>query len=148
TQHEERIIAPLLPQRGSLSLPTVPPTLAVLHDLENAGKAALGRGHPALSCRTFRIETISAPRRSARIDPDGIRTRVSNVKGWCPRPLDDGAMPNVNGMRILRGTAGKRQALTAGPGRRAARRHKPTATRGSASPRRGTSPAPRPRRPP
>src|SRR5215472_3134034 len=22
--------------------------------------------------------------------PNGIRTRVTNVKGWCPRPLDDG----------------------------------------------------------
>jgi hypothetical protein len=24
-------------------------------------------------------------------DPTGIRTPVSTVKGWCPRPLDDGA---------------------------------------------------------
>lgn len=22
--------------------------------------------------------------------PYGIRTRVTNVKGWCPRPLDEG----------------------------------------------------------
>ncbi len=22
--------------------------------------------------------------------PAGYRTRVTNVKGWCPRPLDDG----------------------------------------------------------
>ena len=26
-----------------------------------------------------------------RNDPDGIRTRVTGVKGQCPRPLDDGA---------------------------------------------------------
>ncbi len=25
-------------------------------------------------------------------DPDGSRTRVTAVKGRCPRPLDDGAM--------------------------------------------------------
>ena len=23
-------------------------------------------------------------------DPNGIRTRVPTLKGWCPRPLDDG----------------------------------------------------------
>ncbi len=25
-------------------------------------------------------------------DPSGTRTRVSTLKGWCPRPLDDGAV--------------------------------------------------------
>ena len=25
-------------------------------------------------------------------DPNGTRTRVSTLKGWCPRPLDDGAV--------------------------------------------------------
>ena len=24
--------------------------------------------------------------------PNGVRTRVSTLRGWCPRPLDDGAM--------------------------------------------------------
>ncbi len=24
--------------------------------------------------------------------PNGIRTRVSTLRGWCPRPLDDGAV--------------------------------------------------------
>lgn len=24
-------------------------------------------------------------------DPNGIRTRISTVKGWRPKPLDDGA---------------------------------------------------------
>ena len=23
--------------------------------------------------------------------PNGVRTRVSTLRGWCPRPLDDGA---------------------------------------------------------
>lgn len=23
-------------------------------------------------------------------DPNGIRTRVTTLKGWCPRPLDEG----------------------------------------------------------
>src|SRR5262245_38349512 len=30
-------------------------------------------------------------------DPDGIRTRVASVKGWCPGPLDDGAVPARHG---------------------------------------------------
>ncbi len=25
--------------------------------------------------------------------PNGTRTRVSTLRGWCPRPLDDGAVP-------------------------------------------------------
>ena len=24
--------------------------------------------------------------------PNGIRTRAATLKGWCPRPLDDGGM--------------------------------------------------------
>ena len=24
--------------------------------------------------------------------PNGIRTRVATLRGWCPRPLDDGAL--------------------------------------------------------
>ena len=29
--------------------------------------------------------------RKLRRSPNGIRTRVSTLRGWCPRPLDDGA---------------------------------------------------------
>ena len=29
-------------------------------------------------------------------DPDGTRTRVTGVKGRCPRPLDDGAKPTAH----------------------------------------------------
>jgi hypothetical protein len=32
-------------------------------------------------------------RKEGKCDPDGIRTRVASVKGWCPGPLDDGATP-------------------------------------------------------
>src|SRR4051812_43840957 len=27
--------------------------------------------------------------------PNGVRTRVSTLRGWCPRPLDDGAKPEI-----------------------------------------------------
>jgi hypothetical protein len=29
--------------------------------------------------------------------PNGTRTRVSTLRGWCPRPLDDGAVPGDRG---------------------------------------------------
>ena len=32
-------------------------------------------------------------------DPDGTRTRVTGVKGRCPRPLDDGAETARDGCR-------------------------------------------------
>ena len=31
--------------------------------------------------------------------PNGIRTRVSTLRGWCPRPLDDGAMRDAGRSR-------------------------------------------------
>ena len=27
--------------------------------------------------------------------PNGIRTRAATLKGWCPRPLDDGGRNNL-----------------------------------------------------
>jgi hypothetical protein len=27
--------------------------------------------------------------------PNGIRTRAATLKGWCPRPLDDGGMDEL-----------------------------------------------------
>ena len=33
--------------------------------------------------------------------PNGIRTRVSTLRGWCPRPLDDGAIHRGRSRRIL-----------------------------------------------
>ena len=36
--------------------------------------------------------------------PNGIRTRAATLKGWCPRPLDDGGL-NCNVQQELRGRA-------------------------------------------
>ena len=38
----------------------------------------------------LRTGDLGALRSNANCDPDGIRTRVTCVKGGCPRPLDDG----------------------------------------------------------
>jgi hypothetical protein len=43
--------------------------------------------------------------------PYGIRTRVPNVKGWCPRPLDEGSEP-LGGGRRYRGVPRRHQALS------------------------------------
>ena len=43
-------------------------------------------------------------------DPDGIRTRVAAVKGLCPGPLDDGAIPVPQEQRNLRAAVRARQA--------------------------------------
>jgi hypothetical protein len=44
-------------------------------------------------------------------DPNGIRTRVTTLKGWCPRPLDDGVVGHSGNGRAAqkqgnRGTSG------------------------------------------
>ena|SRR5664280_816561 len=31
--------------------------------------------------------------------PNGIRTRAATLKGWCPRPLDDGGLHYVHSSR-------------------------------------------------
>src|SRR6202166_1477711 len=41
------------------------------------------RGKTRTRARVRRARTASSP--------NGIRTRVSTLRGWCPRPLDDGA---------------------------------------------------------
>ncbi len=33
--------------------------------------------------------------------PNGIRTRAATLKGWCPRPLDDGGMDELSVGRAL-----------------------------------------------
>jgi len=32
---------------------------------------------------------------SCASSPNGVRTRVSTLRGWCPSPLDDGAKPEA-----------------------------------------------------
>src|SRR5207249_939427 len=44
------------------------------------GKGALTPPHPR----------IGRPRRLRARGPNGVRTRVSTLRGWCPGPLDDG----------------------------------------------------------
>ena len=38
--------------------------------------------------------------------PNGIRTRVTNVKGWCPRPLDDGDVLTRGARKLTRANCG------------------------------------------
>ena len=42
------------------------------------------------------IGTIQSPRRIEILkkisDPNGIRTPVAGMRGWCPMPLDDGTI--------------------------------------------------------
>ena len=48
-------------------------------------------GHPSRS-DTERAERETGTSVNDGV-PNGIRTRVTNVRGWSPRPLDDGDMP-------------------------------------------------------
>ena len=48
--------------------------------------------------RHFRVGTRSLKRALAMQSlstPNGIRTRAATLKGWCPRPLDDGGRNNL-----------------------------------------------------
>ena len=59
-----------------------------------------------LTIRRLRVSTLSPPSASGDnsslrcqvpfdllfCSPNGIRTRVATLRGWCPRPLDDGAV--------------------------------------------------------
>ena len=67
--------------------------------LEPATSAVTGRRANQLRYRALKIENISGSyvtlkplyrMNSALRAPNGIRTRVTAVKGRCPRPLDDG----------------------------------------------------------
>jgi hypothetical protein len=42
-----------------------------------------------MSCREIIAEKLSASPMNSQCDPNGIRTRVTAVKGRCPGPLDD-----------------------------------------------------------
>src|SRR5690606_18591300 len=45
--------------------------------------------------------------------PTGIRTPVSTVKGWCPRPLDDGGEEPLSVLSSRAGIGGARRDRTA-----------------------------------
>ena len=73
--------------------------LATRTGLEPATSAVTGRRANQLRYRALKIENISGSYvtlkplhriNSALRAPNGIRTRVTAVKGRCPRPLDDG----------------------------------------------------------
>ena len=38
--------------------------------------------------------------------PNGIRTRAATLKGWCPRPLDDGGLYCLHSVRCVVGLPG------------------------------------------
>jgi hypothetical protein len=46
-------------------------------------------------------------------DPNGTRTRVTGVKGRCPRPLDDGASAQRQQSGLRRFSADRRRLLDA-----------------------------------
>src|SRR4051812_25152847 len=46
--------------------------------------------------------------------PNGIRTRVATLKGWCPRPLDDGGGRGEATVRLMRRMAGFALAAAGG----------------------------------
>ena len=61
--------------------------------LSHSGGAAVPTGlEPATSGLTGRRELQTSPRDQwlFMCTPNGIRTRAATLKGWCPRPLDDG----------------------------------------------------------
>jgi hypothetical protein len=61
--------------------------------LSHSGGAAVPTGlEPATSGLTGRRELQTSPRDLVVVmcTPNGIRTRAATLKGWCPRPLDDG----------------------------------------------------------
>src|SRR5262249_14940018 len=51
-------------------------------------RSVMASGSTAPGTLSVRIPTRQATARAGV--PNGIRTRVTNVKRWCPRPLDDG----------------------------------------------------------
>ncbi len=59
-------------------------------DLELAiPKPRKGSFFPSILGPRRRIESAKSKGRTS--SPNGIRTRAATLRGWCPRPLDDGA---------------------------------------------------------
>ena len=62
---------------------------------------------PSRICRTIAVRLVATAEHPCQaLDfigvPNGIRTRVTNVKGWCPRPLDDGDEEGSAGRPLFR----------------------------------------------
>ena len=76
-----------IPQKShSSSLDDEWPPAAVPTGLEPATSGLTGRRELQTSPRDQICTTLS------RRTPNGIRTRAATLKGWCPRPLDDGGL--------------------------------------------------------
>ena len=52
---------------------------------------------------------------SPQSSPNGVRTRVSTLRGWCPRPLDDGTRPRPQGLGTAAVPAHRRALLHSSP---------------------------------
>ena len=54
-------------------------------------------------CRTASIVSMYLPLIALALmrTPNGIRTRAATLKGWCPRPLDDGGLDENSVERAL-----------------------------------------------
>jgi hypothetical protein len=48
----------------------------------------------------------TVPQRHPNGTPNGIRTRAATLKGWCPRPLDDGGLYCLHSCRCVVGLPG------------------------------------------
>src|SRR5579872_6765027 len=48
-------------------------------------------------CTTDPVGFQADHQRNTPRSPNGIRTRVSTLRGWCPWPLDDGAVTRLFG---------------------------------------------------
>src|SRR4029079_6565835 len=86
--------------------PTATPCRTVGFSLDGQSTADLHETRCIAAACTGGVEITAKPFLTARhLAPDGvpngIRTRVTNVKGWCPRPLDDGDEANGQERREL-----------------------------------------------
>ena len=64
--------------------------MAVPTGLEPATSGLTGRRELQLHHGTSQMNDERTSTRSVCCTPNGIRTRAATLKGWCPRPLDDG----------------------------------------------------------
>ena len=86
------VLAPLLIR----TLLTITIRTEIAHESTGTGGQVLDRdislasGPSSVSTRRRRTSTDPAERLRSLGTPNGIRTRAATLRGWCPRPLDDG----------------------------------------------------------